>query len=217
MRDLATLFARIESDEFAVNANLASDLRTFLRFVRDQPEVRTLREMLKSVETRIKLLGRVYSLASLEPDDRYENPYDTALATYQWVLALVDYELAYYAASVVRRVAQCWWAREISAHLLRSRLVSSDASSSHKTARALLEGKTSVVFEASNAGDVLSKSPSRFPGPGVRWFVVPVNATAPDRSYFEVVKAHGNSGAVRLRGLSFSNSASTLDQIGVPQ
>ena len=214
MNELNELFKYIESDLFSANVNLASDLRTFLKLVRGQPEVEALRRVIKSQEARLHLLRRVCSLAGLEADVRYENPYDSALATYLWSLALVDHELACHAAEVIRRVPLCWWAREISARLLRSSLTRSDASTPPETEiRQAIEDGARVEFESNDASDVISRSLGH--ATSMSRFVVRMKATTPDRSHLQVVRVSSTWAVTILPRLSFSNSASIPDMIEV--
>jgi hypothetical protein len=108
----------IESHEFAARLNVASDFRTFIQAAKSQEAVLTLWQELDSPEKCQQVLYRVFELSRQRVDPRYENPWDTALAVYVWLISSKDLDLARMAAEVAAQAPQCWWATKISRHIL---------------------------------------------------------------------------------------------------
>ena len=78
--------ADIESLKFDVHLNAMSGYRTFFKAVSEEPSVIDLRNELEtSFNAGEDLLGRIYDLAHIFPDARYENPKDVPLAVYLWL------------------------------------------------------------------------------------------------------------------------------------
>ena len=109
----------IESPEFAARVNVASDFQTFLREASEQEAVSSLRRELASDDIRRRLCDRICQLARQQIDLRYENPNDTALTLYLWLLSLKEPQRAKRAAAVVvAHARQCWWATKVAYRLL---------------------------------------------------------------------------------------------------
>jgi hypothetical protein len=105
---------RIEGHPFAAVVNLASDLRTFLRIVEDQPDVQALdAAMSQSPEVAKQLLQRALELVSSPADEGYEHPADAALAAYLHLLQREAPLLAGTAARAVLAGGAFWWARKV--------------------------------------------------------------------------------------------------------
>ena len=119
----------IESHEFAAHVNLASDLATFLRIANDHESVRTLLSGIVSIDRQKHLLSEVLRLSRLEVDIRYENPWDSALAVFLWVLSLRSPRLAPVAAEATIQTRQCWWALRVAHGILRESLLQSTQAS----------------------------------------------------------------------------------------
>jgi hypothetical protein len=109
------LFQGIESDRFAALVNVASNLKTFLRALDAQPEVRQPAAAMGSAEVRSSVLGRVIELTERATDPNYEHPGDSALAAYLWLLGKIAPELASVAVAKVEECPRCWWAKKVAA------------------------------------------------------------------------------------------------------
>jgi hypothetical protein len=107
------LFQRVESERFAALVNVASNLKTFLRALDAQPEVRELGAALATPEVRLAVLGRVTELTGRATDPGYEHPADSALAAYLWLLSRDDAVSAVAAAEKVEGCPGCWWAKKV--------------------------------------------------------------------------------------------------------
>ena len=57
-------------------------------------------------------------LAGKEFDTAYENPWDTALAAYLWLLNATEAQRAALAATRVRDCPHCWWAKQVAEQVL---------------------------------------------------------------------------------------------------
>ncbi|MFW9940464.1 MAG: hypothetical protein ACFFFT_05445 [Candidatus Thorarchaeota archaeon] len=124
-------FKRIESDEFSFNVNISSDLHTFILNIQQEKAVNFLIENLNHNDIKISILNRIINLANRQVDIRYENPWDSALATYLWILHVCDFDLAQLGAEITLQSQKCWWASKIAnLIILRNReLVSSKEAS----------------------------------------------------------------------------------------
>lgn len=113
MTSTEELFGGIESHRFAALVNVASNLKTFLRALDAQPEVRQLAAAMTSAEVRAAVLARVVELTGKESDPGYENPWDSALAAYLWLLSRTDPAAVAVAAARIRACSRCWWANKV--------------------------------------------------------------------------------------------------------
>jgi len=113
MTSLDELFNGIESHRFSALVNVASNLKTFLRALDAQPEIRQLAVAMSSPEVRASVLVRVTELAGKDFDPDYENPWDSALAAYLWLLSRTDAEGAALAAARIGTCFRCWWANKV--------------------------------------------------------------------------------------------------------
>jgi hypothetical protein len=109
----AEAMEKIESPRFSALVNLASNLKTFLRIVADQPEIQALAEAMKSPEGIEKVAGRLATLAAQPGDEGQEDPADAALAAYLWLLSQRDQEQTERAAEAFAGLGACWWARKV--------------------------------------------------------------------------------------------------------
>lgn len=110
--------AEIESTSIAARLGVASDLRTFVAGMKLEPAVCSLYESMHEPESLGRVLSRISALSRRQADYRYENPWDTALAVYLWMVAHRDRERAKLAAAIVSHAPQCWWAAKLSRKLL---------------------------------------------------------------------------------------------------
>ena len=111
----------IESGSMAIRLNVASGLKTFMRAIQGERAVCELRQMLIAKEMQEHVLSRLIALSRQRIDRRYENPWDTALTIYLWLISSVDQDLLHLAADIVAQAPQCWWAQKLSSQLLRER------------------------------------------------------------------------------------------------
>jgi len=107
------LFSAIESHRFAALVNVASNLKTFLRALDAQPDIRQLAAAMASLEVRSAVLARLIELAGKDFDQACENPWDSALAAYLWLLSTADPQMGALAAARIRGCPRCWWAKKV--------------------------------------------------------------------------------------------------------
>jgi hypothetical protein len=139
----------IESLDFAVRLNLASGLKRFIQLLRNEPSVKLLINVInKDTSLKTAVLKRVKDLSGRDFDERYENPSDTAVAAYVWLLGLMDPEAWKSAAAIAASMPQTWWARKT------SRFISQTDSSSISAARSSLE-----VFQGTPLQQFVKTSP----------------------------------------------------------
>ena len=109
---------RIESHEFAVNLGVASSIRAFFRAAAEDTTVEFLRRrMLESGEACQEILGRIYDLAKIDIDIRYENPNDIPLAVLLWLIYYTSFD-SKVAAYYVGQAPNCWYGRKLARRLL---------------------------------------------------------------------------------------------------
>ena len=118
----------IESGSMVIRLNVASGLKTFLRAIQGERAVCELRQMLIVKEMQEQVLSRLIELSRQRIDRRYENPWDTALTIYLWLISSVDRDLLDLAADIVAQAPQCWWAQKLSTQLLRERKMQATSS-----------------------------------------------------------------------------------------
>jgi hypothetical protein len=112
------LFNGIESHDFRFVANQAAGLKMLKRIIREQETFTTLQGYAKDVSGARNVLRRILDIASFETDIRYENPHDTALATYLFVLDTVESQYASIAAHIIAEMPRLWWVSQISREIL---------------------------------------------------------------------------------------------------
>jgi len=104
----------IEGRRFAALTNLASNLKTFLRIVAQQPEVEVLsRAMTNEPAVISEVLQRALALSAVRAEDERESEGDAALATYLWLLSNHRRDVAQTAAGSLREWRQLFWARKL--------------------------------------------------------------------------------------------------------
>jgi len=117
----------IESREFAVRVNVASDYSTFLEALWSNPVTAALAALAAQPEHQDRILRRIQDLAALEPDSRYENPHDAAMAAYLLVLSTRSPVTARIAAFAVEEAPRTWWAKRLAQSMLSPRRSVSEA------------------------------------------------------------------------------------------
>ena len=125
MSEIENVFEQIESDRFSALVNIASNYRTFCRALAAQPEIQKLATLMKSNETRQLVFQRVLELSARPSDQEFENPWDSALAAYIWLLASTDQALAKMAAAKIIESHGYWWAKKVADEVLKSSSISS--------------------------------------------------------------------------------------------
>ena len=111
----------IESVSFAARANIASDLNTFLEVITAHPAVESLQKRLRVKSDIDDLVKLMLHLCNLTIDKRYENPWDSALATYAWILTKVDPEREDIAIHLLRKLKNSWWSSHLAERFLEQR------------------------------------------------------------------------------------------------
>src|SRR5262249_37717703 len=111
-------FSEIESFAFSVRMNVASGLHSFLFALAHEEALDVLVRGL-TVDRDVSVLAqRLFAIASETADARYEHPRDVALASYLWLLAVKQSDLAEASAEVVMSAQNTWWSRKIASILL---------------------------------------------------------------------------------------------------
>ena len=110
---------QIQSPEFDANVNVVSGIRSFIRAVDRDHEVRRVRQlMLESGELRENVLGYISDLALADIDIRYENPNDTPLAVLLWLTYYTAPEFSKLAAHYTAGAPNCWYAHKLARIIL---------------------------------------------------------------------------------------------------
>lgn len=111
-KQTTALFQRIETIQFLVELGVASGLSTFIDILTSNAEFIALQ---KVAEERPNLIiERMLLNATYSFDHRYENPYDTAAATYYYALFLSS--IPFYSAKAKRIIGymdNTFWSRQI--------------------------------------------------------------------------------------------------------
>lgn len=118
MINLDKYFSEIESTKFCVEAGIANNLRQFEEVVRNShPFIFLCMNIRDGGQGRAHgpdlVLERIKQLINTDFDHKYENPHDTALATYVMALDLEDHDAGMCAAQMLNDVKQIWWTRKI--------------------------------------------------------------------------------------------------------
>jgi hypothetical protein len=110
--------AEIDSHEFDARLGVVSNIGSFFRAAASEPAVRLIfKHMLESGDACEEILDRIYDLAYLCPDARYENPNDTPLAILLWMMYYANSNYAM-AAYYVDQAPQCWYAKKLARRIL---------------------------------------------------------------------------------------------------
>lgn len=146
---LPQLVEQIESHEFAIQTNVVSGSRLFFRAIAEQPSVRHLCSEMRSQDFARQLVIRISKLSHQRVDVRYENPLDTAFATYLWALQSTHPELARVAAEGVVQAPNCFWSSRLAEAILRDTFTSGSGSTMFEK-----DGQTHVdMFATPYAGE----------------------------------------------------------------
>ena len=111
--------AQIESPEFDANLSMFSSTKAFFRAMAADPVVLDLLVQIhESGELREEVLDRIYDLAGLEIDSRYENPNDKPLTVLLWIIRDADPDIVKVAAHYTVRAPQCWYAWKLARSIM---------------------------------------------------------------------------------------------------
>ncbi len=164
----------VESQEFAVRLNVASDFRTFKRVARAKECIRALLRFLAHRKEREKIFVHIIELSSQQIDLRYENVWDTPLAIYVWLINQRDFELGRIAAEAVVNAPQCWWAWKAAYYVRREDIIrNATGGEGHEgSSSSFIEDKSTGIHEtgevilSSNLSSTLGKTfPIQLSGP----------------------------------------------------
>jgi len=108
------IFERIEHPQYSAMVNLASSYKQFVHALQMMPEATSLMNLANiSAEYREAVLTRLDQVCRRKIEERYENPWDAALATYLWVLLNTDTQRADNGVNRVRSCPNCWWSKKL--------------------------------------------------------------------------------------------------------
>ena len=173
---IQNVLREMESHQFAIKLGVVSGLRPLLAAAASEPSVITLKEEIESSGSAYEeVLNEIRDLAALEPDQRYENPNDTALAILLWMTSLTIPDFTMMAATLVDQAPQCWYAKK----LARALLVPPQIATAHpreldlrgKTTQFVVSGDSSFDYETT-LNPVVGKS-GRFYKTGSVTFATP--------------------------------------------
>lgn len=110
---------KIESERYSAEIGIASGRETFETLIRDSAEFRELKAYLHAHRQHIiEVVNLVKRQSEQRIDYRYENPNDTALATYLLGLSIVDPRTAEAAAGFALVAPNTWWVSKIASDLI---------------------------------------------------------------------------------------------------
>lgn len=116
---LSKIFNEIESHDFAARLNLALNYKDFFYLANEETSVKSLEKDLNDPECLKKTIIRIYQLVEEPVDFRYENPYDTAITVYTWVIFSVNPYLGRVVAEYASRTRNGWWAKAYAYYVLQ--------------------------------------------------------------------------------------------------
>ena len=108
----------IESFDFSVRTQIASDLDQFWRIVELNPSVSSLLDRARQdTPTVIDILVAMRHLRNVEFDPKYENPMDAAMTTYGWIISKARPRLSGLTSDLLDSLDHSWWARRLATSL----------------------------------------------------------------------------------------------------
>jgi hypothetical protein len=128
--DLSNVFAEIEGYAFYSEVNNTIRLEKFLALAESNDAVKQLKEATATEEGLALLKERIAHLSTQVPPPQTENPADTPLAVYLYLLFSRDPNEGRLVAEQVSKVPQCLWADYTSQAILSKEETCSDAGSS---------------------------------------------------------------------------------------
>jgi hypothetical protein len=97
------IFDQIEHSDYSAIVNLASGYKQFVKAIQSMDACKVLQGLAShSVDNCRAISTRLDQVCVRSIDDRYETPWDAALATYLWVLWKTDVQLAVNGAERIR-------------------------------------------------------------------------------------------------------------------
>jgi len=116
---LRKLLRQLEGHEFVAAVNVASDFATAQRIIRRHPTTRRIARLIAEENQSITdIVNAIRRITRRAIDPRYESPSDVALAVLLYLLADIDKATAAFAATLVLRAPQTWWARRQASAIL---------------------------------------------------------------------------------------------------
>ena len=146
----------IESAEFAGELSVASTLDSFLKGVGQSRVSVELSALLDKRVHREQILHRIYSLVAEAVDIRFENPRDTAIAVYLWVLHGKDPQIGRVAASAISKARQCWWSEKLAIEISKMERVEAANATVYYEAAGAIRG--TLISSTSTSGEALMLS-----------------------------------------------------------
>jgi hypothetical protein len=118
MIDLDRYFKEFESIEFAAKVNIASGFQMFQEIVNKDITYNFFITNIRNGGMGFAngpeiVLRRIDELINTEFDNKYENPYDVALAVYAMALEQDSHEAGMCAAQMLNDAKQIWWTRRV--------------------------------------------------------------------------------------------------------
>jgi hypothetical protein len=93
--------------------NVVSGDDQFITAISGLDETQRLSAAMRDADGSVKVLLRIYEITERPIDERYENPWDVALAIYIWLLSQRHPSFAWLAAKRIAGCRNCWWARRV--------------------------------------------------------------------------------------------------------
>lgn len=109
----AGMFEAIESLRYSARVNLASNVKTFIRLVLNQPEYISLSAAVVDRSDRVQVVDRIRFLASQPYERMHENPHDSAVASYAQLLCYKDEDMARETISAILHQDGWWWTLKV--------------------------------------------------------------------------------------------------------
>lgn len=118
MIDLNRYFEFIESKEYAAELSSASGYEMFVDLMEKNLTYNHFRSAIRYKGMGFAngcdiVIRRIKHILEQNVDCKYENPYDTALATYVRALESEDHDAGMCAAQMINDAKQIWWARQV--------------------------------------------------------------------------------------------------------
>lgn len=158
------IFRNIESHDLAADLNLALNLSRFFKIANEQESVQNLKSLIKDLKNINIILLRIKWLTEEKVDLRYENPNDTAITIYTWVLLSEHTQAGKIAAEYAINLRQGWWAIKYARNVLN------EARQSSSTGHEDVKTDALSTIEVDEAGEILIYfAPSTKLISGIHW------------------------------------------------
>lgn len=106
------IFVEIESDQFSAQLGLASGFKMFHNIMKNNETFNLLCLIISNNGCEV-VIDRIKEIIKTDFDHKYENPYDTALATYILALLKINRQAGIYASQLVYDEHQTWWTNQV--------------------------------------------------------------------------------------------------------